>query len=173
MASSNLTDDERLNLKKLMSEMDYVDNTETIRRLKHSVRIRDNIRKLEDLKREHASMRLTSPEQFFNIAHTECQFLYDNYTDIFRRLMKDEIDIIIMSKLLIVLKLIEDGQLDQQDGSVRVGKLLKELYLDSAVKRADALDKEHAGDKPVINDGTEISWKKFKQAGMPQLSSSV
>jgi hypothetical protein len=81
--------------------------------------------------------------------------------------MKDEIDINIMSKLLIVLKLIEEGHLDQQDGAVRVGRLLKELYLDSAVKRADALDKEHQGDKPVINDGRDISWRKFKQAGMP------
>ena len=165
--NSNLSDDEKLNLKKMMSEMDYVDNTDTIRRLKHSVKIRDNIRKLEDLKREHADMRITSPEQFFNIASTECTFLYNNYTDIFRRLMKDEIDINIMSKLLIVLKLIEEGHLDQQDGAVRVGRLLKELYLDSAVKRADALDKEHQGDKPVINDGRDISWRKFKQAGMP------
>lgn len=165
--NSNLSDDERLNLKKMMSEMDYVDNTETIRRLKHSVKIRDNIRKLEDLKREHSTMRVTSPEQFFNIVITECKFLYDNYTDIFRRLMKDEIDISIMSKILIVLKLIEEGHLDQQDGSIRVGRLLKELYLDSAVKRADSIDKEREGEKPVINDGKEISWKKYKGAGMP------
>jgi hypothetical protein len=164
--SSNISDDERLNLKKLMSEMDYVDNTETIRRLKHSIRIRDNIRKLEDLKREHANIRVTSPEQFFNIVLAECNFLYENYSDIFRRLMKDEIDIVIMTKLLIVLKLIEDGKLDQQDGSVRVGKLLKELYLDSAVKRADALDKEHEDEKVPINDGKEISWNRFKLAGM-------
>ena len=115
---SNLTDDERLNLKHLMKEMDYVDNTETIRRLKHSTKIRSDI---------------------------------------------------IMSKLLIVLKLIEDGQIEQQDGSVRVGRLLKELYLDSAVKRADALDKEHNKEKPVMKSGKEISWKKYKQVGMPKL----
>ena len=160
--TSKLSNDDQLNLKRLMSEMDYVDNTETIRRLKHSVRIRDNIRKLEDIKREHAELRITSPEQFFNIVLVECSFLYENYSDIFRRLMKDEIDIVIMSKLLIVLKLIEDGKLDQQDGAVRVGKLLKELYLDSAVKRADALDKEHEDDKVPINDGKEISWTNFK-----------
>jgi len=165
--NSKLSDDERLNLKQMMSEMEYVDNTETIRKLKHSIKIRDNIRKLEDLKREYSGMRVSSPEQFFNIVIVECKFLYDNYTDIFRRLMKDEINIEIMSKLLIVLKLIEEGHLDQQDGSVRVGRLLKELYLDSAVKRADALDKEHEKDKPTINNGTTISWKKFKQAGMP------
>ncbi len=166
---SNLNDDERINLKKLMNEMDYEDNTETIRRLSHSTRIRENIRKFEELKKKHADLRINSPEQFFNIVQTECEFLYNNYTDIFRRIMKDEVDIVIMSKLLIVLKLIEDGQIDQQDGSVRVGRLLKELYLDSAVKRADSLDKERSGEKEPVNEGKSISWSKFKQAGMPEL----
>jgi hypothetical protein len=167
---SHLSDDERINLKKLMNEMDYVDNTETIRRLKHSTKIRENIRKMTQLKNDFAEIRMNSPEQFFNIVQTECEFLYNNYTDIFRRLMKDEIDTTIMGKLLIVLKLIEDGQIDQQDGSVRIGRLLKELYLDSAVKRADALDKQHSKEKESVNDGKQISWSKFKQSGMPQLS---
>ena len=46
---SQLSDDERMNLKKLMNEMDYEDNTETIRRLKHSSKIRNDMRKLEEL----------------------------------------------------------------------------------------------------------------------------
>ena len=159
---ASLTNDERLNLKNLMNEMDYVDNTDTIQRLRHSSKIRENIRKMEQLKEEHASLRTSSPEQFFNIVQVECQFLYDNYTYIFRRMMKDEINITIMSKLLIVLKLIEDGQMDQQEGSVRVGNILKELYLDSAVKRADALDEEHNSEKQPINNGKSISWSKYK-----------
>ena len=148
---ASLTNDERLNLKNLMNEMDYVDNTETIQRLKE----------------EHSELRSRSPENFFNIVQVECQFLYDNYTDIFRRLMKDEVNITIMSKLLIVLKLIEDGQMDQQEGSVRVGNILKDLYLDSAVKRADSLDKEHDEEKEPINDGKSINWSKYKLTSMP------
>jgi hypothetical protein len=163
---SHLSDDEKINLKKLMNEMEYEDNTETIRRLKHSTKIRSNMRKMEELKNEHAELRITSPEQFFIIVQKECQFLYNNYTDIFRRMMNDEVNITIMSKLLIVMKLIEDGQIDQQDGSVRVGRLLKEMYLDSAVKRADALDKEHSERKESINEGNSTSWSKFKQSGM-------
>jgi hypothetical protein len=163
----SLTKDERLNLKKMMGEMDYQDNTDMIRRVKHSVKIRNNIRRIEDLKREHVILRQQSPEQFFNIVYAECKFLYDNYMDIFTRVMKDELDIGIMSKLLIVLKLIEDGQMDQQDGSVRIGRLLKDLYLDSAVRRADNLDKERESDEtPVQNSGKDISWSKYKSAGM-------
>lgn len=158
----NLTNDERLNLKKMMGEMDYKDNTDTIRRLKHSTRIRNDVRKIEDLKREYAGLRAQSPEQFFNIVYTECRFLYDNYMDIFTRVMKDEIDGTIMAKLLIVLKLIEDGQMDQQDGSVRIGRLLKDMYLDSAVRCADNIDKEHAHEKVELNSGKEVSWKTYK-----------
>ena len=164
---TSLTNDERLNLKKLMNEMDYVDNTDTIQRLKHSSKIRENIKKMEQLKQDHAMLRSSSPEQFFNIVQVECQFLYDNYTDIFRRLMKDEVNITILSKLLIVLKLIEDGQMDQQEGSVRVGNILKDLYLDSAVKRADALDKEHNEEKEPINNGKSINWSKYKLTNKP------
>ena len=163
----SLSNEERLNLKKMMSEMDYQDNTSTIRRLKHSTKIRDDIRKIENLKREYSIMRADLPEQFFNIVHTECRFLYDNYIDIFTRVMKNEIDMVIMSKLLIVLKLIEDGQMDQEDGSVRIGRLLKDLYLDSAVKRADNLDIEHAGEKGPPNTGITVSWKNYKNVHLP------
>jgi len=159
-----ITPDERLNLKKLINETECGDNTESIRKLKHSVRIRDDIRLMEKLKKEHAELRKTDHEQFFNIVHQECRFLFDNYMDIFTRCMKDEVDIIIMSKLLIVLKLIEDEKLDQHEGSVMVGRYLKELYLDSAVKRADNMDKENANLTAKVTPvgGKPVSWREFK-----------
>lgn len=162
----NLSKDERLNLKRMSSEMEYQDNTDHIRRLKHSTKIRDNVRRIEALKLEHAQLRSQSPEQFFNIVHTECSFLYDNYMDIFTRTMKDEINLTIMTKFLIVLKLIEDGQLDQEQGSVMIGRHLKDLYLDSAVRRADNLDKEREADVVAQVEGKAISWKDFKRSGL-------
>lgn len=160
----NLSSDERLNLKKMAGEMGYQDNTDNIRRLKHSVKIRDNIRRMEALKQEYAVLRTQSPEQFFNIVHAECAFLYDNYMDIFTRVMKDEIDVVIMQKFLIVLKLIEDGQLDQEQGSVMIGRHLKDLYLDSAIRRANNLDKEREADVVAHVEGKQISWKEFKHS---------
>jgi hypothetical protein len=76
--------------------------------------------------------------------------------------LKDEIDLTIMQKLLIVLKLIEEEKVDQHEGSVMVGRILKELYVDSAIKRADALDREHGTERPEREDGKKISWKEFK-----------
>jgi len=128
---------EKLDLKKLVSEMDAEDNTEHIRKVKHSVFIRNDIRKIEQLKQKY-----TSYTELLEQAQNECTFLFANYTDIFHKVVKGEIDLTIMTKLLTVLKLIEDGNVDQHEGSVMVGKILKELYIDSAIKRADNLDKE-------------------------------
>ena len=158
----SLNHDEKLNLKKIMDETDYVDNTHNIRRLKHSKKIRDNVKRMEELKREHEAMRLTHIEGFFSIVQEECRFLYDNYTDIFNRLMKDEVDPLILQRFLIVLKMIEDGKLDQQEGSSMIGKYLKELYLDSAVRKADALERERSGEKEPLKEGMDISWKAYK-----------
>jgi len=158
---SVLTNDERLNLKKMINESDCDDNTDNIRRLKHSVLMRDDIRKLDTLKNTHADMKNNDCDNFVLLCQNECKFLYANYTDIFNKLVKDELDLTIMTKLLTVLKLIEDSKVDQHEGSVMVGKILKELYVDSATKRLENLDKEH--EKEPMSEGKAISWKQFKQ----------
>lgn len=160
---ATLNDSERLHLNKMINESDCENNTETIRRIKHSVLIRDDVRKIDRLKTSEATLRSESPEQYRELCQTQCSFLYNNYTDIFNRLIKDEIDFTIMTKLLTVLKLIEDGKTDQHEGSVMVGKILKELYIDSAIKRADNLDKENEGQKIKMSEGKPLSWKDYKQ----------
>ena len=157
-----MNDTERLDLKKLLNEMDCDNNTETIRQVKHSVQIRDGIRKMEQLKKTYSHVRDNDNEQFIRLCQGECQFLFDNYMDIFARVLKDEIDLNIMTQLLGVLKMIEDGNVDQHEGSVMVGKILKELYLDSAIKRADNLDKEFAGQRIIPVEGKKLSWKEYK-----------
>lgn len=74
----------------------------------------------------------------------------------------------IMIKLIRVLELIEQGQVDQNEGSVMVGKILKELYVDSAVRLGDRLDKEREVETPTNTpierpEPKNISWSKWKQ----------
>jgi len=158
----NFTNDERLNLKRLIDQSDCDNNTEQIRKLKHSILIRDDIRKMEIFKKKEESLKYSEPEVFLEKLKNECHFLFNNYTDLFNKILKDEIDLTIMQKLLIVLKLIEDEKVDQHEGSVMVGRILKELYVDSAIKRADALDREHGTARPERDEGKKISWKEFK-----------
>ena len=99
---------ESLDLKRLVNESQCEDNTENIRKLKHSVLIRNDIRKLEELKQKNDYLKTHDAEQFRELCLKECPFLFSNYTDIFNKTVKDELDLKIMTKLLIVLKLIED-----------------------------------------------------------------
>ena len=154
---------ERLQLKSMIEQSDCENNTDEIRKLKHSIVIRDDIRKLELLKRSHKEMRACQFSEFETLCQNECTFLYNQYTDIFNKVIKDELDLDIMTKVLLVLKLIEDEKLDQHEGSVMVGKLLKELYVDSALKRAENLDKENAEQIIEPIEGKEISWKQFNK----------
>jgi len=153
---------ESLDLKRLINETQCENNTENIRKLKHSVLIRNDIRNLENLKKTNVSLRKSNPDEFNEVCQRECNFLFNNYTDIFNKIIKDEIDLRIMTKLLICLKLIEDGKVDQHEGSVMVGKILKELYIDSAIKRGENLDKEREAERVEPNTGKKMSWKDFK-----------
>jgi hypothetical protein len=159
----DITAEERLNLKKLINETECDDNTEYIRKIKHSTRIRDGIRTLEQLKLSQKDLRKSDPDSFTELAKSECEFLYNGYTDIFNKVIKDEIDLGIMTKLLTILKMIEDEKVDQHEGSVLVGRILKELYLDSAVKRADNLDKEREAERIEPDEGKPISWRDYKK----------
>jgi hypothetical protein len=62
-------------------------------------------------------------------------FFIQNYTDIYNKVLKNEINLDILNKFLDTLELIENGEVDQHEASVKVGTYLKELYVDSALKK--------------------------------------
>ena len=73
----------------------------------------------------------------------------------------------ILAKFISLLERIEDGEIDQHEGSYLVGKLLKELYIDSALKKSEALDEKNAKldkqkEAEIIKPKHKISWKEFK-----------
>jgi len=158
-----MNNEERLNLKKLLSQNECEDNTEHIRKVKHSRLIRDDILKMQDLKKKNARIRKNMPDRFSAMCQSKCGFLFNNYTDIYNKAYKDELDLNIMSNLLDVLKHIEDGKVDQHEGSVIVGKILKELYVDSALKRCNAINESIETPETVYADAKAISWRQYKE----------
>ena len=170
---------ERLQLDKLIRANDVVDNTNSIRELKHSQPLGDDIITLLKLKKEYQRLAKSNPTQFDNICVSRCPFLFNNYTDIFNKVKKDEIDLNILFQLIHILKQIEDGKLDQHTGSYEVGKLLKSIYIDSAIKKADNINKLHDhshgnGNKdhskpPAIK---KISWSEFKAKNASSVAAS-
>jgi hypothetical protein len=177
-----MNEEERLNLRKMVAANNAEDNTNTIRKLKHSELIRSDVALMLKLKHEYSRLAKSNTAQFDAICVSRCSFLFNNYTDIFNKLKKDEIDLAILMKLVNVLKLIEDGRIDQHEGSFEVGKLLKQIYVDSALRKSEHLDDEAANksakkaqQQPVAKV-KDVSWKQFKTKIMtpqPQPSSQL
>jgi len=164
--SNFLDEEDRLNLNNMIKSYGSDDNTEKIRSLRHSSQIKENIEIMLNLKKKYAKMRRDDPKKFQKLATSHCNFLFNKYTNIFNRLLKDEIDINILFTFVKTLKQVEDGEVDQNEASVMVGKILKELYIDSALKREkkyeeieESTGKKKKEKKPVNN----VSWKKYKQ----------
>ena len=160
-----LSNEDRIDLKRLLSTSDCENNTEHIRTMKHSTKIQNDIMKLVEFKNSQQTLAESYPDKFVEEARVLVPFLAKGYTDIFNKVIRNEINFEILGKLLYVLKAIEDEKVDQHEGSVLVGKILKELYLDSAVRHGENLDKKHAAEeppKPKLVEGRPISWKEYK-----------
>ena len=160
-----VNESERLQLQKMIAANNAEDNTELIRKSKHSGKIQEQVQLLLQLKRKYPRFQKTNPEQFDKICVSKCGFLFQQYTDIFNKVKKDEIDLTILSQFLSVLKQIEDGKLGQHEASVQVGRILKKLYIDSALRKADKLDDKHSKSKGMKkkNMVKNISWNEFKK----------
>ncbi len=155
----SLSRQEKLELKKLVENADCENNTDTIRRLKHSNKILTDLIIVEKLKKE---IPADDKDQLLMACQTNAPFLFENYPDILNRQIKNELNMLIMAKFIRILNMIEDNEIDQHEGSALVGKILKELYIDSAVRRGENLDNEHDSNTPVKIEGKNVSWKKWK-----------
>lgn len=156
-----MNESERLNLQKMITANNVENNTSLIRNLKHSKIILKDVDNLLKFKNENKFLAKSNPDDFDQKCVSSATFLYDNYTDLFNKVKKDEINLQILERLLNVLYNIEEGTLDQHEGSFEVGKLLKQIYVDSALRKADKLNEkgEEIKPKPVKN----ISWNQFKK----------
>ena len=106
-------------------------------------------------------------KKFEKLVMSHCNFLWTNYTNIFNRIMKDELNFNILRKFIDTLREVEDGELDQHEASVKIGEILKELYIDSALQREKKIDIEDKKRAPKYKKpSNNISWAKFKASGL-------
>ena len=160
----NLNSNDRLQLNKMIKESDAEDKTELIRKTKHSQIIKEQVSLLQNLKKTHKNLYENNFTKFDELAVKECQFLFRYYTEIYNKVLKNEINLEILDKFLNVLKLIENGEIDQHEGSVKVGTYLKELYIDSALKKTEKNDKNSNGNEDSREiEEINISWSQFKK----------
>lgn len=156
-----MDDNSRLHLQKMIKANNVEDQTDLIRELKHSHLLQEDINNLLMIKAKYR----TDTDKINEEGMNECSFLFTYYTDIYNKIKKDEIDLKILNKFLNVLRRIEDGEIDQHDGSYLVGQLLKEMYVDSALKKAGKLDQQNKVElvHAPKNETMNVSWKQFKK----------
>ena len=155
-----MDDNQRLQLQKMITVNNVEDQTGLIRDLKHSYILRENVNNLVMLKAKH----FDDVEALNLEAMVECNFLFTYYTDLYNKIRKDEIDLKILFQFIDVLRKIEDGLVDQHEGSFEVGSLLKKIYVDSALRKAEKLNAETGVLEPEYKGPqVDISWKQFKQ----------
>jgi len=160
---------DRINLNKMIDANNVQDCTDEIRSKKHSPLIREGVAHLLALKKKYSRMDKAHSAQFDAMCVSQCSFLFNNYMDIFNKVKKDEMNLQILQQLLDVLYQIEEGQLDQHAGAFEVGKLMKTIYIDSALTKAERTDQK-TGKKiivPKVNE-RKITWAEFKTQNQTQ-----
>jgi hypothetical protein len=154
-----MNDSQRLQLQNMIKANNVEDQTQLIRNLKHSQILRNEVNNMILIKAKYRG-----DEEKINMeCVNECNFLFNYYTDIYNRLKKDELNVELFFKMLDVLKSIEEEELDQHEGSFKVGTILKEIYIDSALKKAEKLDQTSEKTPEPKTAEVQISWKQFKQ----------
>ena len=162
-----LNNQEKLDLAALIKANDSEDCTEDIRSKKQSNLIRNDVKQMVFLKQKYERLAKSNPSEFDKMCTSQCNFLFNNYTDLYNKIKNDNLDLNILDKFLTILKKIEDGEIDQHEGSYLVGTYLKELYIDSALrneKKQEAKDRRKKVPKkpPGVEKERIISYKDFK-----------
>ena len=156
-----IDDETRLNFNNMMKESGVEDNTSKIRNLKHSSKIREQVGIMIDIRKKYNRLGKRGLDKMID---SKCNWLFNNYTNIFNRLKKNELDLHILSRFLSTLKEIEDSEVDQHEGSVKVGQILKELYIDSAMKEEKKREKkENKNKKKFKKPENKLTWSQYKK----------
>lgn len=160
-SSKDIQESMRQHLDSLIRDENIEQTTDRIRELKHSSRIRGDLERFQELKRQHAR---ATPEMFRKMALARCSFMHEHYTDVLFKLIKDEVDVKLVVRFVDILAAIEEGQLNQHEASFQVGTILKKIYIDSVLKRDELRKKEEeAKRKRKKNGGAPIKKLSYDQ----------
>ena len=165
MSKIKLDDETRLKFNELLKESDAADNTEKIRKLKHSSKIKEQISIMLDIKKRYSRL---DKNTVYKMIDTQCNWLFSHYFNLFNKLKKDELDIKILGQFVNALKAVEDGDMDQHEASVIVGQILKKLYIDSALKKdkKEEARRERQRKKKPVNRKGKLTWEQYKKLNL-------
>ena len=142
-------------LKKMAESSKFVDMTDRIRDVKHSGQLKKSIYHLMEFKKRHLGLLTSNKPLFEETLMREDNFLFLNYMELYTTLLKTDVEPDIMNAVLTCLEQIETGECNQHEASVRVGTLLKSIYIDKVIQ-----DTTHEHEPLAVQQ--PISWKEYK-----------
>lgn len=140
---------QRIQLQEMIDANHTINHTAEIRQLKHSKLIRNDVVKIQNMKRK---LKTTHYKTLDHALQTDCFFLFQHYTLIYNKLLKNDLDIKILYTFLDVLETIENGTRDQHEASYEIGLLLKKLYVDKKLEDST---------KNNFREPKNITWKDY------------
>jgi len=150
---------QKLQLDQLISENNVDNQTDLIRKLKHSNIFRVEIEKMQTIKQKYEN-----DIDKINIECTnECSFLFTYYTEIFNKILKNEVDLNILNKFIDVLEQIENNIIDQHEASFKIGTLLKQMYVDPVLYKSQKTGNDDDSNDNEQPTNINISWKEYKE----------
>ena len=155
--SFKLDDETRLNFDKMLKESGASDNTSKIRKLKHSKKIKEQVTNMVEIKTKYKRLGKKSVDKMIE---TKCNWLFTNYTNIYNKLKKDELDINILGRFIVMLEEIEKGETHQHEATIKIGKILKELYIYSEMR-----NEKHIEDRDNKKKKKNIKNPRIKYLG--------
>jgi len=144
-----MNETERIKLHELIKQNDVNDNTDNIKKLKHSQLIRRDVNKIKLL---IYSIGIGDFKLLDKACLPHCNFLFTNYTSIYNKLLKGEINYDILNNVLDCLKSIEDGKQTQHEASYEMGQLFKKLYIDPKIY-----------EEVKTRESNKITWEEYKK----------
>ena len=155
-----IDDETRLNFNNMLKEQGVSDNTKKIRKLKHSSIIREQVAIMLDIRKKYTRVDKKTIDLMID---SKCNWLFIHYTNLFNKLKKDQLNLNILDTFISTLAEIEEGTIDQHEGSVKVGQALKELYIDSALKQEKQREARIARkNKKQRKPTSKLTWAQYK-----------
>ena len=87
-------------LSKMLKDSDFKDNSNDIKRNKHSIKIQQDINTYLSLKKTYSRLQQTNSNLFKQKIINQSNFLYTNYNNIFDKLINNQLDINILNKFI-------------------------------------------------------------------------
>ena len=159
----NMNNEEKRQLDKMIQANNTVDNTSGIRNDKKSSQIRECVSFIQNIKKKHHNTR--DFNKLDKECKIKCEYLLTNYSNIYNKLLKYEIDVKILYMFLDELESIENGKKNQHEASFEIGKLLKKMYIDPRIgedKKEETKPKNEEREK-VPESPKTMSWADFKK----------